>query len=180
MTLGLLVVRRRCSKLLPMDVGLLQTLGLQSVLSFSHTLSTKLTNEHKQQRQHLKERQHHRNLFEVRQRQTRLSTGLKGVWDWLSGKAKEAIRQQNQLDAREALKRDQLQKDNLIHAQLKERQRLQQEIKHLKTQHKQEQKNLNHIIGQVLKVEGRKALNIKRTKAMVERQTRDKGIRLER
>ncbi len=101
------------------------------------------------------------------------------MWDWLSGKAK-AIRLQNQFEAWEANKRDQLQRDNLIYAQLKRRQHLQQEIQRLKTRQKYERKELDHMIGQALKVEGRKALNLKRAKAMMERQVEARGVRLER
>ena len=57
----------------------------------------------------------------------RLRTGLAGLWDNLKGKAK-IIKDQNQLEAFEGMKRDQRQRDALITDQLRDRRALQTQI----------------------------------------------------
>ncbi len=68
---------------------------------------------HKLERQHLKAKQAKRWAQETQIRQARLHKGLRGLWDWLSGRAKQ-IRQQNEREAQVALKRDQKERDNVI------------------------------------------------------------------
>lgn len=65
---------------------------------------------------------------EVRQRSQRLNSGLKGVWQRITGQHKR-IQQQNEQEAYAALKRDQAQRESLIRAQMQDRRKLQIEIK---------------------------------------------------
>ena len=65
---------------------------------------------------------------EARQRQARFRKGLTGLWDRLRGEHRR-IRQQNELEAEEALKRDRAEKDSLIFRQLGARRSLQASMK---------------------------------------------------
>ncbi len=77
----------------------------------------KLAQQHKQQRQALKTQQAKRWQRETRVRQDRLHTGLRGLWDWLSGRAKE-VRERNQVEAWQALMRDRKEQSGMISVQL--------------------------------------------------------------
>jgi len=64
-----------------------------------------------------------RNLAEAQACQARFRPGLRGLWDILRGESRR-IRQQNEREALEALRRDRAEKDGLIFRQLEERRRL--------------------------------------------------------
>ena len=86
-----------------------------------------LAREHSKQREALKAHQAERWQREIEARQARLHKGLRGFWDWLSGKAK-AVRQQNERETWHALRRDQRERDDLILTQLEERRALAQDL----------------------------------------------------
>ncbi len=88
-------------------------------------------------------------------RQDRLHTGLKGIWDWMSGHAYKT-RDQNKFEAWESLKRDQLQKDRLILDQLTERRSLQKLIAKQKQNQLLDRRKLDRDIGLALKMDGHK------------------------
>lgn len=90
--------------------------------------------EHTQQRRELKARQEKRWQVETKIRQARLHTGLRGLWDWMSGRAKQ-VREQNQLEAREALKRNHEEKNVLITTHLDQSQVLKNMIRVSKERH---------------------------------------------
>jgi len=106
---------------------------------------------------------------ETEERQARLHKGLKGVWDWLSGRAKQ-IREQNRMEAWEALKRDQNERDSLIAGQLDERRALQQDILELRERQRDERADLAADIGAAVKLEGRKAAYQKRMRRSAEQE----------
>jgi len=110
-------------------------------------------------------------------RQARLNKGLKGVWDWLSGRARQ-VREQNRMEAWEALKRDQAERDTLIAGQLDERRALQQDILELRERQRDERADLAADIGAALKLEGRKAAYKEqmRRSAELERRQRRRGL----
>jgi hypothetical protein len=60
---------------------------------------------------------------EARTRQSRFRTGLKGVWDWMRGET-ERIRLHNEEEALAAARRDRVEADALIFAQLEEKRRM--------------------------------------------------------
>ena len=93
--------------------------------------------QHQGERDRMKARQDEHWQQEVAQRQARLSRGLKGLWQRLTGRH-QALQQQNDLSTLQALKRDQQQRDNLIYAQLQERQALQNKLTALHQQQQQE------------------------------------------
>jgi hypothetical protein len=86
---------------------------------------------HAQERKLLAEKQRERHLSEQRARSARVRTGAKGVWDIMTGRYFK-VRKQNEMEAFFGLQRDRAQRHDLISAQLKERQALQQEIVRLR------------------------------------------------
>lgn len=87
-----------------------------------------LVQRHRAEREKLKSGQERRWNEETKDRAARLSRGLRGVWDRLTGKYGK-LRKQNEREAMEALRRDRKQKDELIQAQLFERRKLQEQIR---------------------------------------------------
>ena len=116
-----------------------------------------LAQQHKQERQTLKAEQTTRWQAETQTRQSRLHTGLKGLWHWLSGKAKET-RKQNQLEAYQSFKRDQSERDSLIARQIEQKQKVQSKINDLRSNQLNERSNLTDDIAFALRVEGRRKL----------------------
>ena len=70
-----------------------------------------------------------RQLVETQQRQARFRSGLKGLWDRLSGEHRRVV-ERNQFEAEEALRRDRTEKDQLIFRQLEQRRNLAQSHAH--------------------------------------------------
>ncbi|WP_417517984.1 relaxase/mobilization nuclease domain-containing protein [Minwuia sp.] len=83
----------------------------------------RLVGAQKRERLALDQRQKARWREEVSTRQSRFSTGLKGLWDGLRGRHAK-LRKANELEVLEALKRDQSEKDDMTFEHLEERQRL--------------------------------------------------------
>jgi hypothetical protein len=80
----------------------------------------KMALAHKHERNHLKAFQNKRQLQENDKRQARYNKGLKDLIDWATGR-KSAIKKQNELEAWQALKRDQQEFDQLIGGHLDRR-----------------------------------------------------------
>ncbi len=100
-----------------------------------------MNNAHRDERQRLNDGQTKRWAEETKARSDRLSKGLRGLFDRLTGQAK-SIRQQNELDARKAAKRDQDQRDFMVKEHIKERRALQREFQKLRRKHAEERKLL--------------------------------------
>lgn len=96
---------------------------------------------HRAERDRLTAKQAERWKQETESRAGRLRTGLAGLWDTLSGKAK-AIKEQNRLEAYEGLRRDQRQRDGLIADQLRERRALQSSIDALRARQSKDRRTL--------------------------------------
>ena len=92
---------------------------------------------HKAQRTSLSFKQQQRWIEETKQRQARLSTGIRGIWTRITDKHQSIIKQ-NEIEAFQSLTRDKLQKETLIHKQLDQRQPLQNSINHMHQQHENE------------------------------------------
>ena len=82
-----------------------------------------LVTRQKSERQALCEKLNAREQEEIRIRQARFTSGLRGIWDRLRGHHKR-VRQQNEREAFESLKRDRALKDQLTFRHIDERQRL--------------------------------------------------------
>lgn len=102
---------------------------------------------HRAERQKLKDGQETRWVDETKARSDKLNSGLRGLFDKLTGKAKD-IRSQNELDARKCAHRDQKQRDFMVKEQMKERQEFQQRLQKLRHKHKQERILLAQSIKQ--------------------------------
>lgn len=96
---------------------------------------------HRLERARLATKQAERWDAESDARAARLRTGLHGVWDTLTGKAK-AIREQNRIESFECARRDQRQRDGLIFEQTRERRALQSRIDALRQKQAQDRRVL--------------------------------------
>ena len=92
--------------------------------TYLQSQKTRMQIRHKTQRENLAFKQRQRWIDETKQRQTRLSTGIRGIWTRITGKHQRIIKE-NEIEAYEALTRDKQQKEALIHKQLDQRQPLQ-------------------------------------------------------
>lgn len=110
-----------------------------------------MTKAQREERAKLKAGQKQRAQQEAQDRSGRLSTGLRGLWEKVSGQLAK-VRKQNEREAWESAKRDQKQRDDLVKAHLKERQGLQAEIDKLRRKHAQDRRLLAREIGQSVRV----------------------------
>lgn len=94
---------------------------------------------------------------ETQVRQSRLHTGLRGLWNWVSGRAKE-VRKQNQLEAYQSLKRDQSERDGLIIKQTEQKQDVQSKINGVRKCQSNERDMLCGNVAFALKVEKKKLI----------------------
>ena len=69
---------------------------------------------------------------ETRERQARFKKGMRGLWHKLTGRD-SCVRGTNEREAYAALGRDRTQRANLVDAQLRERQELQVQVRHVRT-----------------------------------------------
>lgn len=136
---------------------------------------TAMVAAHRIERAKLKRGQEQRWQAEARERSSRIESGIKGIWQKLSGSASK-IRTQNEREAWDALKRDQRQRDDLVKAQMTERQSLQKRIDSLRRKHAHDRRVLARDIAQSM----RTADQMERMQA-VERdrsRARNHGLRL--
>lgn len=110
-----------------------------------------LTQRHRDERQRLAAAQEARRIAENNERAARLSKGVRGIWDRLTGKHAK-IRQQNEAQARESRQRDQAQEQAMIERQMQERQALQQDIHRVREMHAEEMARLNEDVAHFLKL----------------------------
>jgi hypothetical protein len=80
------------------------------------------------QRQELQDHQKERAIRESVERAARFRTGVRGLWDWVTGKTR-TLKRQNEEEAVDASKRDANEQEKLISTQLAERRLLQQELR---------------------------------------------------
>lgn len=96
------------------------------------TRRASMRERHDAERQHLADRQQKRQQQEARERQARLHTGLRGLWDRMTGRHARS-RKQNEINAYRAHVRDREEKDALIYRQLEQRRVLQDDFDRLRT-----------------------------------------------
>lgn len=119
---------------------------------------------HQEQRQNLGLEQEKQQQQETVRRKERLNTGLRGIWDRLSGQHRRT-RKVNEEEAYEALVRDRDERDHLILGQLQERQSLQTDVKSLREANQQEAKELREAVFSMLPAEKLEHLRPKFTQA---------------
>lgn len=105
-----------------------------------------LKDRQRQQRKQVRDRQEQRAQSEAVLRAKRFRTGIRGVWDWLSGKTRK-IRKENEAEAVEAAARDAAERERIIAAQLSERRVLQQNLRRTKRDARQRAEDLRHDVA---------------------------------
>lgn len=96
-------------------------------------------------RRDLRQKQQERWNEEARIRQTRFGTGLRGLWDRVTGKHTR-IRKQNELETYQAAVRDRREKDDLIFNQSRQRQSVQHQIDTIRQEHHASHEKLRHAV----------------------------------
>lgn len=124
----------------------------------------KLVAKQRQERENLARQQEKRWLIEGKVRSDRFRSGLKGLFDFVTGRARE-IRKQNEADAYQCLQRDRGQRDDLALSHLKERQRLQDRFDDLKITHRRERSLLARDVTQFLRSSERRTKSAERSQA---------------
>lgn len=102
---------------------------------------TQMTHAHRKEREALIRKQDERWQQEHAARSERLAKGIRGLWEFLSGRTR-AIREANEREAFEATRRDRLQRDRLAVAQMEERQALQARIDNTRERHMRDRRLL--------------------------------------
>jgi len=86
-----------------------------------------MRDQHREHRHELNDAQRHRSKGEGQARAARLRKGVAGLWDRLTGRRKETLRQ-NEAEALECSARDRTERHDLVREQLTERRGLQRQI----------------------------------------------------
>lgn len=102
------------------------------------------------ERQLLKDKQAERWTEETKSRMNRVNKGLRGLFDRVTGRAKD-VRAQNEREALLGARRDQEQRDNLVLAQMRDRRSILSKAKELKSRQKQERDLLARNIRDYLR-----------------------------
>ena len=106
-----------------------------------------MTSQHKEERRILDEEQAARHMQEIKQRQARFNTGLRGIWDHITGKFNR-IKKQNESETYLAHQRDRNEKDALIFKQLEQSRSLQARMHRLQEFGKTREKEISRDIQQ--------------------------------
>lgn len=109
-----------------------------------------LRNVHRAERERLAAKQGQRWHDESEARAAKLRTGFAGLWDTLTGKAK-TLRDQNEREAINGLRRDQRQRDALIHDQMRDRRALQSTIDQLRAKQANDRRTLARDVMSALR-----------------------------
>lgn len=95
-----------------------------------------MARDHAAERKRLDAAQRARFEAEARARSEKINRGIRGLLDRLTGK-RRALEKQHEMEALWAVERDRRQRQAIVEAQLRERQRLQDEIKQARSRHAQ-------------------------------------------
>jgi hypothetical protein len=124
---------------------------------------SRLVAKQRKERDELARKQDARWKTESHARGERFRKGLKGIFDVVTGRARE-IRKQNEADAYRCLKRDRAQRDDLAQTQLADRQALQKKFDDLRITHKRERKLLARDVTQFLRSSERRSEGVSRSR----------------
>jgi len=127
-----------------------------------------MCNQHRAKRKKLKLEQKERWQHEEKARIARLPKGFKELWHRITGKYRK-IRAINEHETAHCFARDQKKKQQLIAEQLKERQKLQTKILHLRYEHKETMLNIRLEIGHYLEMQGKDKHALDITKDFIQR-----------
>ena len=110
-----------------------------------------LKHQHQNERQRLKQKQAERWQQESIARSQRLPKGIKGIWFRITGKYQK-IRKKNETEVEKFRIRDRDQKQHLIERQLKQRQKLQAEVRPILEEHKLKMLELKQDIARYMEL----------------------------
>ena len=134
-------------KTLMCDVKARHDEELRPLINAKHAM----TKAHRAERKRLADKQEERWKKENAERLTKLNKGLRGVWQKITGKARQ-IQKANEAEAYKAYLRDRAQRDELVFAQLKERQPLQKDINKIRKRHVQNHRLLAREVSHYLRM----------------------------
>lgn len=120
-----------------------------------------LVERQRAERQNLVQIHKRRWEHENQARAKRISSGLKGVWHWLTGKYAK-IKRKNEAEALKASRRDRKEKDQLIFRHIQERQALHLRNRKEQHQHDLEIKDLRQDLYKYRKMKFNRELNLKK------------------
>lgn len=99
-----------------------------------HDQRRAMTDQHRAERDRLDRMQRERRDAEQKARAARLRRGLGGIWDRLT-RRHSRVQKQNEAEAFFGMQRDRVQRDELVFAQMKDRQALQHKIVQVRSRH---------------------------------------------
>ena len=105
-----------------------------------------MRDQHREHRQALAERQRQRSEEEGKARATRLRKGVAGLWDRLTGRRKETLRQ-NEAETLGCRARDRVERHDLVRDQLSERRGLQRQIVAVRSRYAAQTEELHRDLG---------------------------------
>ena len=111
---------------------------------------------HRAERLRLKDGQKERLVKETKNRSDRLNKGVRGLLDWVSGKAK-ATKKRNETEAYQCFSRDRDQRDDLVKDQMTDRQSLQKRFDAIRKTQIQDRRLLARDVSQFLRSSERRS-----------------------
>jgi len=132
-----------------------QNEAIQTRFSVINDKKSQMLKVHENNRQALKVKQQTRQTQETQQRQSRYNKGMHGILDRLTGKHTR-IKKQNEQETLHAQKRDTQEKDQMIFAQMKQNQNLQNRTDRLQIFQQSKGELLNSNIKQYRDIEAQK------------------------
>lgn len=140
---------------------------------------SELVSLHRSERERTREGQEKRRQDETRVRSERLNKGVRGLIDWVSGKTK-STKNRNELEARQCMLRDRKQRDDLVKAQMSDRQALQKRFDTIRKKQIQDRKLLARDVSKFLRdTERRSQTDANRPRERARNHKRDHGPKFE-
>jgi len=134
---------------------------------------------HRAERLRLKDGQKERQIKETKIRVERLNKGVRGLFDWVSGKAK-ATKKRNETEAYQCFSRDRDQRDDLVKDQMTDRLSLQKRFDVLRKTQIQDRRLLARDVSQFLRgSERRSKTDAIRPRERGHDQSKDRGPKFE-
>ena len=134
---------------------------------------------HRAERLSLKDGQKERWVKETKARSDRLNKGVRGLIDWVSGKAK-STKKRNEIEAYQCAVRDRDQRDDLVKDQMTDRQSLQKRFNALRKTQIQDRRLLARDVSQFLRgSERRSKTDANRPRERSHDQSKDRGPKFE-
>lgn len=128
--------------------------------------------QHRAERLLLKDGQKERRIEETKVRSDRLNKGMRGLFDWVSGKAK-STKKRNETEAYRCFSRDQDQRDDLVKDQITDRQSLQKRFDQIHKKQIQDRRLLARDVSHFLRTSQEQ--NQRQDRLRIKEQKRSRG-----